>query len=186
MLSTPAGPEKVTVRINREKLAIYPEFKEIVTKQLGSDVCFVTVELWEAFSQAIKNAPNPAAPVTLKFLRQQIQLNIGCNLNYNVRKSRRQPKGPALPEIQLDRNHILPGLIEMWPTLKPESREYWRKALIDAGIIPPRRIRRKRKTPPSVSTGKRKGTTHKTLRTMEQCMTNAGRWLLKKLKGRKK
>lgn len=162
------------MRINREKLAIYPEFKEIVTKQLGSDVCFVTVELWEAFSQAIKNAPNPSSPITLKFLRQQIQLNIGCNLNYNVRKARRLPTGPALPEIQLDRNHILPGLLEMWPTLKPESKKWWRKALRDAGVLEPRPRRKKRKTLPSVSTGKRKGTIDKASSSMEQCMTNDG------------
>jgi len=168
-LSALAGPERVTVRINQEKLAIYPEFKEIVTKQLGSDVCYVTVELWEAFNQAIKNAPNPAAPHTLKFLRQHIQLNIGCNFNYNVRKSRRLPTGPALPEIQLDRNHILPGLLEMWPTLKPESKKWWRKALRAAGVLEPRP--RKKHTLPSVSTGKRKATISELKRSMDQSMT---------------
>lgn len=132
-------------------------------------MCYVTVELWEAFSQAIKNAPNPSAPVTLKFLRQHIQLNIGCNFNYNVRKARRLPTGPALPEIQLDRNHILPGLLEMWPTLKPESKKWWRKALRVAGVLEPRRARKH--TLPSVSTGKRKDTIAEERRSMDQSMT---------------
>lgn len=170
----------MTVAINAEKRAIYPEFKEIVTKQLGSDVCYVTVELWEAFNQAIKRAPKPSDVVTLKFLRQHIQLNIGCNLNYNVRKARRLPPGPALPEIQLDRNHILPGLLEMWPTLKPESKKYWRKALREAGVLEPRR---KRKALPSISTGKRKTTITETSSLMEQSMAFAGKGSLKSVGG---
>lgn len=148
--------ERVTIRVQPGKELVYPEFKELVTEKLGSDVCFVTTSLWEAFNQAIKSAPNPADPVTLKFLRQHIQLNIGCNFNYNVKKSRRVPPPKTLlPEVQLDRNHILPGLLEMWPTLKPESKAYWRKVFKEAGILPEARRLRPRKPKPhtSVSTG---------------------------------
>lgn len=177
--------ERVTIRVQPGKELVYPEFKEIVTKRLGSDVCYVTTSLWEAFNQAIKNAPNPSSEVTLKFLRQHIQLNIGCNFNYNVKRSRRNPPlGPKLPEIQLDRNHILPGLIEMWPTLKPGSKAYWRKALKEAGILTPKRKRYHRKKPPlpSISTGTSGGLITKTIRRLEQSMTNVTAGLLKGLK----
>jgi hypothetical protein len=168
--------EKVTIRVQKSKLHVYPEFKELVTEELGSDVCYVTTALWEAFNQAIKNAPNPADPVTLKFLRQHIQLNIGCNFNYNVKRARRTPPlGPGLPEVQLDRNHILPGLMEMWPTLKPDSKQYWLDRFKEAGIITPEKPRtRKPKPHPSISTPQPEATITKTERRMEQSMTIAG------------
>ena len=163
--------ERVTIRVQKSKQYVYPEFYKLVKAQ-GSDICYVTVSLWEAFNQAIKNAPNPADPITLKFQRQHIQLNIGCNFNYNVKKARRLPPGSGLPEIQLDRNHILPGLIEMWPTLKPESKAYWRKALKDAGVLPETRRRpRKPKPPPPVSTGAPGDIITKTVKRMELGMT---------------
>lgn len=173
--------ERVTIRVQPGKELVYPEFKSLVTEKLGSDVCYVTTSLWEAFNQAIKSAPNPADPITLKFLRQHIQLNIGCNFNYNVRKSRRiPPPQTLLPEVQLDRNHILPGLLEMWPTLKPESKAYWRKRLKEAGVLPVTRrkprTRKPKPTPPSVSTGAPGGIITKTLRRTVQCMTFVTGW----------
>lgn len=166
--------ERVTIRVQPGKELVYPEFKDLVTKNLGSDVCYVTTALWEAFNQAIKSAPNPADPLTLRFLRQSIQLNIGCNFNYNVKKARRSPPGPGpLPEVKLDRNHILPGLLEMWPTLKPGSKQFWREKLLEAGVLPgkDRPQPREAKALPSVSTGTPKATITEKPKPMEHSMT---------------
>lgn len=163
-MSINEGPAQVNVKINPGKRMIYPQFKELVTEQLGSDVCYVTVELWELFLNAMKSAPNPSETITLKFLRQNVQLNIGCNFSYNVRRARRAPPGPLLPEVKLDRNHILPGLIEMWPTLTPASRAFWTKALQEAGVMP---------SLPSISTGAPKPTTLTAQKTMDQSIALA-------------
>lgn len=159
---------RVTIRIPEGKEQVYATFKEVV-KDLGSDICYVNISLMEAFNTAIKNAPNAASPVTMKFLRQSIQLNIGCNFNYTVKKSRRLPE-QDLPKINLDKNYTLPLLLEEWPTLKPEVKAFWRQRLEEGGIIP-QSPKRKRRTGPSVSTGKRKKHKHNFFRSMKQSMT---------------
>jgi len=63
--------ERVTIRVLPQKMQIYPRFKELVTEQLGSDVCFVTTSLWEAFIQAMAEVPpEPQDQIEMKFLKQ--------------------------------------------------------------------------------------------------------------------
>ena len=83
--------ERVTIRVLPEKMQIYPRFKELVTEQLGSDVCFVTTSLWEAFLNAMDQLPPAGAPIEMKFMRQNVQINLGCNINYEPKRARRYP-----------------------------------------------------------------------------------------------
>lgn len=143
-----------------EKLQVYPRFKELVTKKLGSDVCFVTTSLWEAFLIAMDQVP-PASEQALemKFMRQNVQINIGCNITYQPKKARRSPITPSvsqLPIIEIRKGHLLPLLLEQWQSMNEKSKAFWRERLIEFGIMPKPRKRRKRKTPPSVSTGKKR------------------------------
>lgn len=66
--------EKVTIRVLPEKLQVYPRFKELVTKRLGSDVCFVTTSLWEAFCDLLLFCL--VAPVFNKFFSQLSGISI--------------------------------------------------------------------------------------------------------------
>lgn len=127
-------PERVTIRLIPEKEHVYDEFKEIVIDRLHSDVCYVMTELMESFILAIKQLPEPR-PITLQFLKQNVQINMGCTFHYNTRHAKRLPTDRQLLEVQ--RNQILPNLIDMWTTLRPESKAYWTKALTESGITPP-------------------------------------------------
>lgn len=123
---------RTTIRIPEEKLELYQDFCKVVKDDLHSDICYVTVELWEAFLLALKNAPKPPKdPVELKFAKQNIQINLGCNFYYTPQKPRRK----ITPEVALNKNYFFPLLIEEWDTLKPEAKAYWRNKLMEAGII---------------------------------------------------
>lgn len=91
-------------------------------------------ELMESFTLAIKQLPE-AKPITLQFLKQNVQINMGCTFHYNTRKTKRLPTDRQLLEIQ--KNQILPNLFDMWKQLKPETQRYWQKALAEAGITQP-------------------------------------------------
>ena len=137
MTSTQNFSGRVTIRLPPEKLEIYQEFKYIVTEVLHSDICYVIGELLEAFVNAVKQVPNPDSKITLTFAKQNIQINMGCNFNYNVKKPKRLPHQNCISEesLKISKNYVLPNLIEQWPTLKPRAQEYWRQALTEAGIL---------------------------------------------------
>jgi len=135
---------RTTIRIPEEKANVYREFLSLVKDQLHSDICYVTCELWEAFLTAMKNAPKPPSqPYEIKFAKQNIQINMGCNFYYAPEKPRRE----ITPEIALNKNYFFPLLIEEWKTLKPEAKRFWRKQLQEAGILPKRKRHVKRKKP---------------------------------------
>jgi hypothetical protein len=174
-------PEKVTVRVLPEKREVYPRFRDLVTKKLGSDVCFVTTCLWEAFLVGMDQLPSAEDQLEMKFLRQNVQINIGCQITYQPKKARRSPGSPGRslePIIEIRKNHLLPLLLDEWKTLNGKSKKYWREVLKDAGVIP--KHKKRKRHPPSVSTGKRKGTITRLKKSMEKSMTNVsralGRW----------
>jgi hypothetical protein len=178
----------VTVRVLPEKKQIYPRFKDYVTKELGSDVCFVTTSLWEMFLRGMDQLPPSDEPMEIKFLRQNVQINMGCQIFYHPQKARRTPGSLDLPRMEISKNHFFPLLLEEWETLSEAQKLFWRQRLQEAGIIPqqPRaRSERSSRAAPSVSTGKPKRKRKKFWRRMEQSMTNVTGWLLKRLKGLK-
>lgn len=115
-------------------------------------------------------------PVEIKFLRQNVQINIGCNFNYSPKKARRYPIQPFPPEIKLDKNHFFPLLLDEWPSMKEENKAFWRERLKEVGIIlpdpapskpkhRPQRVRKPRKRKKIFS------------KLMEQSMTIVSSWL---------
>lgn len=142
MKSTQNFSGRVTIRLPPEKLEIYREFKFIVTEIQHSDICYVIGELIEAYVNAVKQIPNPDSKTLLTFVKQNIQINMGCNFNYNVKKPKRLPHQNLIDtqdleaQVKLQKNYLLPNLIEQWPTLKPQAQLFWRKALTTAGILP--------------------------------------------------
>lgn len=176
-------PEKVTVRVLAQKRQIYPRFRDLVTKELGSDVCFVTMALWEAFLNGMDQLPPLNDQLEIKFARQNVQINIGCQITYQPMKARRTPGSLSpLPTMEVKKNYFFPLLLEEWETLGEPQKQFWRERLLEAGIIqhPAPRARserssRARAPPPSVSTGNRKHKRKNLVRRMEESMTNAGR-----------
>lgn len=162
-------PKTVTIRLNREKLHVYPRFLRNVKEVLHSDTCYVLTELMEAFNLAIEQVPNTEG-ITLKFFRQSVQINMGCTMNYNVKKARRQPP----METDLDKNLFFPELLDQWGTLKPKARAYWIAEMKRRGIIDP-----------SVSTGTpTQPLSKKILNLLKQCKTFVSH-LIRRLLGRK-
>lgn len=137
--------EKVTIRVLPEKRQVYPRFKELVTKQIGSDVCFVTTSLWEAFIQAMDQTPPTNDKIEMKFLRQNVQINIGCSFTYQPKKARRTPASKGFPYFSRDKNYILPNLLDQWGNMTEHAKDFWRNEFIKQGIV----------TPPSISIGER-------------------------------
>lgn len=170
--------ERVTIRVLPEKMQVYPRFKELVTKQIGSDVCFVTTSLWEAFIQAMdENPPTSNSPVEMKFMRQNVQINIGCQILYQPKKARRSPQGTHLGTLKsfpfyIDKHNeqLLPQILDQWETMKEESKQFWRKRLIEAGII---------QDAPSVSTPQHDKPLKKIFKTLKNSMTFVTGWLKK-------
>lgn len=143
---------RTTIRIPEDKINVYREFYEMVKEDLHSDICYVTVELWEAFLNAMKQKPKP--PIEMKFAKQNVQINMGCNFYYAPSKPRRE----LTPELALNKNYFFPLLIEEWKTLKPEAQVYWRKRLEEAGIIEkPKEVRKRRKKRRSIQRRKKRG-----------------------------
>jgi hypothetical protein len=136
---------KVTYRIKQEDKLEYKAIKDFVTEELHSDICFFNWTALKALYQAFKNAPN-AESIEVKFLRQNVQINMGCTINYNRLKARRLP--PKEPALDLNKNYFLPLLLEEWPTMNEKSKEFWRAELKRIGVI--------QDTHPLISTGKPK------------------------------
>lgn len=131
----------VTIRLPKERVPIYEDFKEFVIKEQHSDICYVTSSLWEAYLRGMKEIPNMEDPVSMKFPRQNIQINMGCNFNYIPRKGRRQPPGIqdplSQPRVEMNKNLFFPLLLEEWETLSEEKKQFWLQRLTEQGIIPP-------------------------------------------------
>lgn len=127
----------ISIRLNKDKEEVYPEFKKLVTEELHSDVCYTLTALMEAFNSAVKNIPPPEGVTEIKFLRQNVQINIGTNFNYNVRRPRRQPPGSLPPAISLKKEHFLPLFIEEMKEgiVKPESKKFWAERFREAGLL---------------------------------------------------
>lgn len=190
--------ERVTIRVLPEKMQVYPRFKDLVTKELGSDVCFITTSLWEAFLTAMDQVPPPDDQLEIKFLRQNVQINIGCNIVYSPKKARRTPLTPTLPKIEMKKNLFMPLVLDEWKTLDEKQKAMLRQQLIQEGIIEPPapkkpkrkrkkrsdagKPRRKRSSPPSVSTGKRKSKSKKFWNRMGNSMTNVTDRINRRLK----
>ena len=176
--------EKVTIRVLPEKMQIYPRFKELVTEQLGSDVCFVTTSLWEAFLQAMdQNPPAINDPIEMKFMRQNVQINIGCQILYQPKKARRTP-GTFLKTdksfpfyVEKDRGHLLPGFLDQWDHMSEKSKSFWLQRLQEKGIIP----HEEPPAPPSVSTPARDKPLKKFFKTLYNSMTIVSGWVKRKL-----
>jgi len=134
--------ERVTIRLPSEKMQVYEEFKRIVIEKQHSDICYVIGELMEVYVNATKQIPDPDKQIVLRFMKQNIQINMGCNFNYNVKKPKRLPHQDLInnldleAKVKLSKNLVLPNLIEQWPTLKPHAQLYWRQQLTKAGILP--------------------------------------------------
>ena len=164
--------ERVTIRVQSGKEHVYPEFKDLVTNHLHSDVCYVTTSLWESFVEAVKNTPNPSEPILMQFLKQNIQINMGCTFQYYTQRAKRQPHN-AKPIIDTSINHVFPSLLDQWQNLKPESRRFWLAEFKRLGIIPQEQAT-------YVSTRKRKRTNKKISKTLKLCMTKVTGWLRRK------
>lgn len=150
---------RVTIRLLPEKRQVYEDYRDMVINRLHSDVCYVTTMLMESFTQAVDSTPDSSKPVILSFLKQNIQINMGCNFNYFTKKARRNLKD--VPEsAKIEKNHVFPNVVEQFPNLKQESREFWLELFRAEGLI---------KDP--VSTGKLEGIYKKILALWKHCMT---------------
>lgn len=151
--------KKVTIRLLPSKVHVYPEFKKLVIEEQGSDVCFVLTWLMEAYTKAVRASQTqvPYSPVELKLSKQNVQINMGCTINYNTRKARRVQD---FDKVEVAKNRFLPLLVEEFPNLDDNAKRFWRKRLIDAGIIPP-----------SVSTPTSKSRFYIFFRLRKYCMT---------------
>ena len=125
----------VNYRIKHEDYAEYLEIKDFIINDLGADLCFVQWNLLRAFFNGMnKTAPLDQDKIELKFLRQNIQLNIGCQINYNRFKARRVPN-PKPPVVKTDREFKLPLLLEDFPLLSKKARSFWKKQIIAREIV---------------------------------------------------
>jgi len=122
----------VTIRLNTGKEYVYDEFKDNVINKQHSDVCYVLTCIMESYNKAVANIPDPDSKVTMEFMKQTVQINIGCNFNYNTKKARRLP-----PEtIRKQKNYFLPLVLDEWDTLSEKQKNYIRQQLAKEGIIP--------------------------------------------------
>jgi hypothetical protein len=181
--------ERVTIRVLPEKLQVYPRFKELVTKKIGSDVCFVTTSLWEAFIQAMAQVPpEPSDKIEMQFLKQNVQINIGCQFNYTPKKARRTPasktwtgQDPSYPfYINRDKNPLLPEFLDQWDHMGDQARVFWLRKLVEKGIVPAEALTMKQgqqKTDPPISIGTRDKPLKKIFKTLKNSMTNVTDWL---------
>lgn len=137
----------VTIRIPHEDYeGVYLPFKDLVTKKLGSDVCYTTVSLFRAFLNAMGQASQEPDQVEIKFLRQNVQINMGCTFTYEVKKRRRAAETHFPEEILTDRDNLLPKVVDQYSNIAKQARDYWFKIFVQEGII----------KQPRVSTGTRK------------------------------
>jgi hypothetical protein len=122
----------VTIRLLDGKEEVYDDFKAVVTQELHSDVCYVVTMLMETFNQAVAQKPK-AEPIVMEFVKQNVQINMGCTFQYYTKKARRTPQD--LIGVTTDKHTFLPPLLNQFPTLSKEAQEYWIKELQAQGYI---------------------------------------------------
>lgn len=134
----------VTIRLLPEEREVYPEFKKIVTEKQHSDVCYVLTMLMKAYNQAVNGTPNPDDPITLSFLKQSIQINMGCTFQYYTKKARRVPQDES-NIVTIDRRNLLPEIVNQSGLMSEKAKQWWIEELRAQGW---------NLNPPTVSTGK--------------------------------
>lgn len=154
----------VTIRLLDGKEAVYDDFKLNVIDRLHSDVCYVTTMLMEVFNQALEQNPK-AEPVMMKFVKQNIQINMGCTFQYYTKKARRTPQDDI--STISDRDSFIPRFTEQFPTMRKKAQDFWIEELKAQGwdLTPPGSETTKRasiqetssSTDTTVSTAKPKG-----------------------------
>lgn len=152
----------VTIRLNEDKADVYKDFKEVVIDKLHSDVCYVTTMLMESFTKAVNGKPNPDDPTVLNFVKQNVQINMGCNFNYFTKKARRNAPDRA-QDVVTDTHNLLPNVADDFPNISEKARSFWFEEFQAQGIIPknvnfdgtvkPRR--RRKRADPLVSDGRK-------------------------------
>ena len=89
----------------------------------------------ESFVNAVNETPNTDDPITLHFVKQNIQINMGCNFNYFTKKARRNAKDPA-EDIITDTRNLLPNVVDDLPQLSQKARSFWFDEFKAQGLIP--------------------------------------------------
>ena len=125
---------RVTIRLLPDKHEVYEEFKDNVIHKYHSDICYVMTSLMEAFNQATNKLPNTEDPVVMKFIKQNVQINVGCNFNYNVKKARRIQ---TRTDLTVGKNIAWPNFIEEYPNMTKRNQQFWLNELRNHNIIPP-------------------------------------------------
>jgi hypothetical protein len=143
---------RVTIRLLPDKADVYEDYKKVITERLHSDICYVTTMLMESFTNAVNESPNADSLLMMNFVKQNVQINMGCNFNYFTKKARRNAHDPA-EDVITDTHHLMPEVVSQYPDLSEKARQFWFKEFQDQGLIP-------KDKDPSVSTGKRKGITN--------------------------
>lgn len=126
---------RVTIRLLPEKAQVYDDFKQICQERLHSDICYVTTMLMESFTNAVNESPNADDPVTLHFVKQNVQINMGCNFNYYTKKARRNAPSDPAEDVVTDTHNLLPNVVDDVPNLSAKARAFWFEELKAQGFI---------------------------------------------------
>jgi hypothetical protein len=126
---------RVTIRLLPEKQEVYNDYKKVVTERLHSDVCYVTTMLMESFLNSINEMPNSDLPFELNFVKQNVQINMGCNFNYYTKKARRNAPNDPAEDVVTDTHNLLPNIVDQVPDLSEKARKFWFNELQAQGFI---------------------------------------------------
>jgi len=137
----------VTIRLVDGKEQVYELFKKTVTEKLHSDVCYVTAMLMESFNQAVLQTPNPDEQLIMRFVKQSIQINMGCTFQYYTKKARRTPQDDT--SVISDTHNLLPEMVNQSDAMNQKAQQFWIDELKAQGW---------NLSPPTVSTRKREST----------------------------
>lgn len=137
---------RTTIRLLDGHEDVYQEYKKVVIERLHSDICYVTTMLFESFINAVNETPNADSPFIMNFLKQNVQINMGCDFNYYTKKARRTPQD--LTGVVADRHNLIPEVLDQYPQLSQKARDFWFREFQEQGLIP------KQQTDPFISTGK--------------------------------
>ncbi len=122
----------VTIRLLDGKEEVYDKFKALVTQDLHSDVCYVTTMLMETFNNAVTQKPSAEQAVTMKFVKQNVQINMGCTFQYYTKKARRTPQDPFTTIT--DPHNLVPEVVSQFPSLTKEAQQFWINELRSQGF----------------------------------------------------
>ena len=133
----------VTIRLLDEEEHVYPEFKRIVVERQHSDVCYVLTMLMKAYNQAVNGCPNPDSALTMSFLKQNVQINMGCTFQYYTKKARRVPQDET-DIVTFDRRNLLPEIVNQHGLMSEKAKQFWIEELQFQGwtLRPPEKPKR--------------------------------------------